>query len=72
MPRCAALLLLVLGAACASSEPATTGGYSMSGAPGKDLTATAGQPAPLDPTRSITVRDCSKPVQVGGGNLSCR
>ena len=72
MPRFAALLLLVLGAAaCASSDP-DSGRYSMSASPGNDRTATAGQPARMDPTRSITDRDCSRPIEAAGGNLRCR
>lgn len=79
MPRSAALLFFVLGAAgCASrqSDPgyasSETLRYSMTGVPGNDATVAAGQPAPLDPARSITERDCSKPIDMGGGNLRCR
>lgn len=73
MPRFAACLLIVLGlAACASTEPPATGRYSMTAASDNNRTLAAGVPAPLDPTRPVSERDCSKPMDVGGGNLRCR
>lgn len=80
MLRTAACLLIVLGAAACSSSsgPAAsdsytaTDRYSMTGTTANDYTASAGQPAHLDPTRPIADRDCSKPIEVPGGNLRCR
>jgi hypothetical protein len=71
MHRLAALSIVLLVAACASAEPPATGRYSMTAAQDNNRTATAGQPAPLDPTRPISDRDCSRPIDAGGGNLRC-
>lgn len=68
-----ALPLLVLLAACASTDPEIdVGRYSMTAATDNNRTLAAGQIAPLDPTRPISDRDCSRPIDVGGGNLRCR
>lgn len=73
MLRTAACLLIVLGvAACSSSSAPATDRYSMTGTTTNDYTASAGLPAHLDPTRPIADRDCSKPIDVPGGNLRCR
>ena len=82
MPRPAILLLLVLAAGCASSESMNgsysgssyrdySGSYRMRGAPDDTLTG-ASAPVPLEPTRTIAARDCSKPLPPGGGNLRCQ
>jgi hypothetical protein len=69
----AALLFVALAAAgCAAADDTPTGRYSMTGVPGNNATAAAGQSASLDPKRSITVRDCSKPIEPPGGNLRCQ
>ncbi len=80
MLRTAACLLIVLGAAgCSSSsgpaayDPYTASSrYAMTGTTANDYTASAGQLAPLDPTRPIADRDCSKAIEFPGGNLRCR
>ena len=73
MPRSVFMLLVIGAAACASPASDTTSSrYGMTGEAENDATASAGEPAPLDPTRPITVRDCSKRIDEGGGNLSCR
>lgn len=73
MPRFAAFLPIVLGiAGCASPADSSTGRYSMTASPDNNPALAAEQPAPLDPTRSIAVRDCSRPIEARGGNLSCR
>lgn len=79
MPRPAILPLLVLAAGftalasgCASDDAHNTS-YSMATSADKNLTASAGEPAPMDPSRSISVGDCSQPLdRSAGGNLSCR
>ncbi len=79
MPRSTILLLLVLAAGvsalasgCASDS--FTDRYGMTAAStDTDLTAKAGEVAPMDPTRTITDRDCSRPIdQPSGGNLNCQ
>ena len=74
MSRSAFCLLIVLAAAgCASDEPQMTlGRYSMTASQDNNLTTNAGAPAPLDPTRPISDRDCSGAIDTGGGNLRCR
>ena len=72
MARASALLLVLLVAACASAEPPATGRYSMTASSDNNRTLNAGQVAPLDPTRPISDRDCSRPIEIGGGNLRCR
>jgi hypothetical protein len=73
MRRSAAFLLIVLAmAGCASDEPEMTlGRYSMTASQENNLTSNAGAPAPLDPTRTISDRDCSRPIDVES-NLRCR
>lgn len=73
MVRFAACLLMVLAvAACASSEQESfTSRYSMTASTDNNMTENAGKPAPLDPQRSITDRDCHKPIDPPGGNLRC-
>ena len=73
MSRSAFFLLVFLAAAgCASDEPEMTlGRYSMTAAQSNNLTTNAGAPAPLDPTRTISDRDCSRPIDVES-NLRCR
>jgi hypothetical protein len=77
MPRPAILLLLALAAGCASSESMSESysgsgsSYRMRGVPDNTLTA-ASAPVPLDPTRTVAERDCSKPLPPGGGNLRCQ
>ena len=73
MTRSVFFLLLVLAAAgCASNEPEMTlGRYSMTAAQNNNMTTNAGAPAPLDPTRTISDRDCSQPIEVES-NLRCR
>jgi hypothetical protein len=69
----AALLFVSLGAAgCAATDDTPTGRYSMTGVPANNATAAAGQSTRLDPTRSITERDCGKPIEPPGGNLRCQ
>ncbi|HYX66938.1 MAG TPA: hypothetical protein VE935_22165 [Burkholderiales bacterium] len=66
------LLLLLAAAGCASTEPEMTlGRYSMTASQANNLTTNAGAPAPLDPTRTISDRDCSGPIDVES-NLRCR
>ncbi len=74
MLRSAAFLLIVLAAAgCESTDPdLTIGRYSMTATSYNDRTVNAGQPVPLDPSRPISERDCSGPIEIGGGNLRCR
>jgi hypothetical protein len=70
MHRSAALLLLVLAAGCAS--PADDITYDMTMTPDNLTTAGTGEPVPLDPSRPVSERDCSRPIDLGGGNLRCR
>ena len=73
MPRSAACLLIVLAAAGCARSDMTTGRYTMTEEPYNIRTLdVATAPAPLDPTRPINDRDCSKPIDIGGGNLRCR
>lgn len=73
MLRIAACLLLVLGAAaCSGASAPSTGRYSMTAAADNNRTVAAGQPAPLDPTRPVSDRDCSKAIDIPGGNLRCQ
>lgn len=72
MPRVAILLLIVLAAGCASDD-GNAGRYSMAASADNNLTASAGEPAPMDPRRTISAGDCSQPIDPSaGGNLSCR
>ncbi len=79
MPRSAILLLLVpaagfsaLVSGCASDD--FTSRYGMTAAStDTELTAKAGEAAPLDPTRSISDSDCSRPMDRSPvGNLRCQ
>jgi hypothetical protein len=72
MPRSAACLLIVLAAAGCARSDMNTGQYSMTEEPYNNRTLAAGEPAPLDPTRTVSDRDCSKAMELGGGNLRCR
>ena len=72
MARFAACLLIVLTAAGCARSDMNTGRYSMTAAPDNNRTVAAGEPAPLDPTRPVSERDCSKAIEIGGGNLRCR
>ena len=73
MARSAGFLLIVLAAAgCVQDPQIDVGRYSMTAATDNNRTLSAGQLAPLDPTRPISERDCSRPMDVGGGNLLCR
>ena len=73
MSRSAVIVLIALAAGgCASDEPEMTlGRYSMTASQDNNLTTNAGAPAPLDPTRTISDRDCSQPIDVES-NLRCR
>ena len=74
MTRYAALLVLA-AAACASAEQPTTGTYNMTSltySSDNNFTVAPGAPAPLDPSRPVAERDCSRPIDIGGGNLRCR
>ena len=73
MPRSAAFVLIALAlAGCASDEPEMTlGRYSMTASQENNLTSNAGVPSPLDPTRTISERDCSGAIDVES-NLRCR
>jgi len=72
VPRLAALLLIALATAGCARSDMTTGRYTMTEEPSNNRTLAAGQPAPLDPTRSISERECSKPIPLPDGNLLCR
>jgi hypothetical protein len=75
MPRSAGFLLMVLAIAACSTTPdpeIDIGRYSMTSATDNIRTLDAGTPAPLDPTRPISDRDCSRAMDIGGGNLRCR
>jgi len=41
-------------------------------AAGCSSTARDGAAPPMDPTRTVSEQDCSRPVDTGGGNLMCR
>lgn len=72
MARVAILLLVVLAAGCASDD-GNARPYSMAAPADNSLTASAGQPAPMDPNRSISAGNCSQPIDPSaGGNLSCQ
>lgn len=75
MPRSAGFLLVLLAAAACSTTPDPRigiGRYSMTSSTTNIRTIDVGNPAPLDPTRPVSDRDCSMPMDVGGGNLRCR
>ena len=72
MPRSAAFLLVVLAVAGCASSNLNTGPYTMTEDPHNMRTANAGQPAPLDPTRPVSPRDCRNQIHVGSGNLLCQ
>ena len=60
------IALAVLPAACASQSPqADNSVYEM----GRDKYGPIPDP---DPTRSISVQDCTRPVDMDGGNLYCK
>jgi len=60
------ITLAVLPAACASqSPPADNSVYEM----GRDKYGTIPDP---DPARRISVQDCTRPIDVDGGNLYCK
>lgn len=71
MRRFAALLLIVLGAGCASAD-LDTGRYTMTAVAENAPTGGTGVPVPLDPTRPVSERDCGKAIEPPGGNLHCR
>src|SRR5690349_7032813 len=52
------VLLLALAAGCSSTP--------------QDATYAAEGGAPMDPTRKVSEQDCSRPTNIGGGNLKCR
>jgi hypothetical protein len=73
MLRAAACLLIVLGAAaCSGASAPSTGRYSMTATDDNNRTVAAGEPAPMDPTRTVADRDCSKAIENPGGNLRCQ
>jgi hypothetical protein len=74
MPRLAILLFLVLAFGCASDDTySDSGRYSTMAFTGNELMKSAGQAAPLDPTRPIADRNCAQPIDASaGGNLRCQ
>lgn len=67
----AVFICLLVTVSCATSK---SSGAS-SGATGWNATSTAAAAAPvppMDPKRKITEQDCSKPVDLDGGNLRCK
>jgi hypothetical protein len=59
------LLLVVAAASCATQGWDSSYGMSVT-------YSAAGQPASLDPARTVAEQDCAKPVVLDRGNLRCR
>jgi hypothetical protein len=60
------LLLLVAAASCTTERQYSSYGMSVT------YSGAAGQPAPLDPARTVAEQDCTRPIALDRGNLRCR
>ena len=65
----AAIVLIGSTVSCASSESAAGYERSRRAATNAELSS---RPAPPDPSRKVAEQDCSKPIDLYGGNIRCK